>query len=50
MEAHTGHRKTVAHELTGDSRYVFVKDSDPGREIVITTQLFDVPSPADSSS
>jgi hypothetical protein len=44
MTAHRGHRKTVTHDPSGDSRYVFVKESDPGREIVITTQLFDVPS------
>jgi hypothetical protein len=25
------------------STYVFVKDTDPGREIVITTLLFDIP-------
>ncbi len=36
-------RKTIAHEEDGDSRYVFVKSSDPGREIHICTMLFDVP-------
>lgn len=43
IAAHTGYRKTTAHDSTGDSRYVLVKESDPGREILITTQLFDVP-------
>jgi len=37
------HRKTLAHEAHGDSRYVLVKESDPGREIILTTQLYDVP-------
>jgi hypothetical protein len=27
-----------------DSRYIFVKPSEPGREIIITTQLYDVPA------
>jgi hypothetical protein len=43
MGAHGKYRKTVHHEPMGDSRYIFVKDTDPGRDIVITTQLFDVP-------
>jgi hypothetical protein len=29
--------------LEGDSRYVLVKQSDPGREIILTTQLYDMP-------
>lgn len=36
-------RKTLAHDPQGDARYVFVKASDPGREIQICTMLFDVP-------
>jgi hypothetical protein len=44
MTSHPSHRKTVSQQLDGDSRYIFVKDSDPGREVVITTQLFDIPS------
>lgn len=44
MESRSEYRKTVLHEADGDSRYIFVKKSDPGREIVITTMLFDVPS------
>ncbi|HQO21114.1 MAG TPA: hypothetical protein PLA03_12255 [Acidobacteriota bacterium] len=44
MSARAQHRKTVFHQSDGDSRYVFVKDSDPGKEISITTQLYDIPS------
>jgi hypothetical protein len=43
MVARTEYRKTVIHDSSGDSRYVFVKASDPGREILINTMLFDVP-------
>jgi hypothetical protein len=44
MSARTQHRKTAFHRLDGDSRYVFVKDSDPGKDISITTQLYDMPT------
>ena len=37
------HRKTSLHDPNGDCRYVFVKPSDPGREIQIQTMLFDLP-------
>jgi hypothetical protein len=37
-------RKTVSHDPAGDAKYVFVKASDPGRELQICTMLFDVPS------
>jgi hypothetical protein len=43
MTARTEHRKTAMHDPHGDARYVFVKASDPGREIQIHTRLFDVP-------
>jgi hypothetical protein len=43
MAARAEHRKTVTHKPNGDSRYVFVKPSDPGREIQIYTMLFDIP-------
>ena len=43
MIARAEHRKTLAHDHNGDSRYVFVKPSDPGRQIQIATMLFDVP-------
>jgi hypothetical protein len=44
MEERSEHRKTVTHQPDGDSRYVLVKESDPGREITVTTQLYDMPS------
>jgi hypothetical protein len=44
MEARAEYRKTISHDPNGDSRYVLVKETDPGREITITTQLFDFPS------
>jgi len=43
MESRPEHRKAVKHNLEGDSRYIFVKESDPGREIIISTQLYDIP-------
>lgn len=43
MVARSEYRKTISHEPAGDSRYVFVKASDPGREIQIHTMLFDMP-------
>jgi hypothetical protein len=36
-------KQTVAHDVQGDSQYVFVKADDSSGEILITTQLFDVP-------
>ena len=44
MTTRQEHRKTISHDSDGDSRYIFVKDSDPGREIIVTTMLFDVPT------
>ena len=43
MIARSEYRKTVMTDPAGDSRYVFVKSSDPGREIQIHTMLFDMP-------
>jgi len=43
MESLSMHRKTVSHQPTGESRYVLVKEPEPGKEIIITTQLYDVP-------
>lgn len=43
MGARPEHRKTVLYPPEGNSRYVLVKESDPGREIFITTQLYDIP-------
>jgi hypothetical protein len=44
MTARTECRRTVMHDPAGDSHYIFVKPSDPGREIHIYTMLFDVPT------
>jgi hypothetical protein len=44
MAGHKGHRKTVSNDATGNGRYIFVKESDPGREIIITTLPFDIPT------
>jgi hypothetical protein len=43
ITARPEHRKMVSHDSAGDSRYVLVKESDPGREILLTTQLYDLP-------
>ncbi len=43
MEERPEHRRTVSCAPGGDARYIFVKESDPGREIIITTQLYDMP-------
>lgn len=43
MEALPEHRKTEFHRPNGESRYILVKTSEPGKEIIITTQLYDVP-------
>lgn len=37
-------RKTVNSDLNGESRYVLVKESDPGREVHVCTMLFDIPT------
>ena len=44
MTSRPEHRKTIDHSADGDARYVFVKPSDPGREIQIQTMLFDTPT------
>jgi hypothetical protein len=44
MQGRQEHRRTVAHAPEGDSRYILVKDSDPGSEIIVTTQLYDIPT------
>jgi hypothetical protein len=45
MEGRSEHRRTVAHYTDGDSKYIFVKESEPERKITITTQLYDIPLP-----
>lgn len=47
MEHRAEHRKTVSCNPDNDARYVFVKESDLGREIIITTQLYDMPNHLD---
>jgi hypothetical protein len=39
--------QTVSYNPNKDARYVFVKESDLGREIIITTQLYDMPNHLD---
>lgn len=36
-------KKVIKYNNEYESKYIFVKDTDPGREIIITTQLFDIP-------
>jgi hypothetical protein len=43
MQARLEYKKTVFHNPDGDSRYVLIKPSEPGKEITVTTQLYDVP-------
>ena len=43
MESRPEYRRTISYDPNGDARYIFVKESDPGREIIITTQLYDIP-------
>ena len=43
MEALSEHRKTVSHQPDGESRYILIKESEPGKEIIVTTQLYDIP-------
>jgi hypothetical protein len=37
-------KKTIFHKPDGESRYVLVKPSEPGKEIIVTTQLYDLPT------
>jgi len=43
MEALPEHRNTVSHQPDGESRYILIKESDPGKDIIVTTQLYDIP-------
>jgi hypothetical protein len=36
--------KTIYKNKDGESRYIFVKPSEPGKEIILTTQIYDIPS------
>ncbi|WP_308387635.1 hypothetical protein [Acidithiobacillus sp. AMEEHan] len=44
MTSRPEYRKTLEHDPAGRSRYIFVKTTDPGREIQICIMLFDVPT------
>jgi hypothetical protein len=39
------HKKTIFHNPDGDARYILIKPTEPGREIIVTTQLYDIPTP-----
>ena len=43
MEARKEWRRTGSQPANSEARYILVKNDDPGREIIVTTQLFDVP-------
>lgn len=43
MESLPEHRKTVFHNSNEDSRYILVKTTEPGNEIIVSTQIFDIP-------
>jgi len=49
IEARVECKKTIAHDALGDARYALVKTSDPGREIILTTQLYDLPDAGPTS-
>lgn len=42
------YQKLVSRDPSGDARYVLVKPDEPGREIILTTQLYDIPDLAGS--
>ena len=44
MSQRKEHRRTLLNKPDEGGRYVFVKESEPGREIIISTLLFDVPT------
>jgi hypothetical protein len=44
MRARSECKKANTSTIESIPKYVFVKDSDPGREIIISTLLFDIPS------
>lgn len=50
MQARLECKKVVSHVPDGDSRYIFVKKDDPGREIIITTQVYDIPVKEDETA
>ena len=44
MELRGEHRRTVKCEAGGDSQYVMVSPKDSNRELIVTTQVYDLPS------
>ena len=36
--------KTIYKDKDGESRYIFIKPSEPGKEIILTTQIYDIPN------
>ena len=44
IESNSQYVKTESHGPVGDSRYIFIKESEPGKEIILTTQIYDIPS------
>lgn len=44
MEKRSEYLKTIFHNQDGDSRYIFIKKDEPGKEIIITTQIYDIPN------
>jgi hypothetical protein len=48
MSHHPECHKVASLDSDGTGRYIFAKQSDPGRDIIVTTLLFNVPSPEDA--
>ena len=44
MESRPEHVKTLLPGIDNDGRYIYRNANDPGREITITTMLFDIPN------
>lgn len=43
IEKLSAHKSTISYAPEGNPRYILVKESDPGKEITLTTMLFDIP-------
>ena len=46
MQEVSEYRKTESYEENGDSKYILVKGDEPGKDIIVTTQLYDIPCKA----
>lgn len=44
MQGVAEYRKTIHHNPDGESRYILIKRAEPGREVIVTTQLYEIPS------